>query len=205
MKELNNHWDEIHKKYKSTYDNWLDNYIHLINKNDKIIELGCGLGYTSIYLMNNGYTNIIATDFSKEALNIINKTNPSLNTMILDITAPFPFKDNEINVIIADLCLHYFSTEKTKSILKEIKRVLKPNGYLIGRVNSVKDTNYIPNGTMLENNFYFDGTIYKKFYTYNDLKELFKDYKIISLEEKIMTRYEKPKTLFEFCIKKLDS
>ncbi len=32
MIELNKHWDEIHKKYKSTYDNWLDNYITFINK-----------------------------------------------------------------------------------------------------------------------------------------------------------------------------
>lgn len=158
-----------------------------------MIELGCGLAYTSIYLMNNGYTNITATAFSKEALNIINKSNPSLHTMILDITAPFPFKDNEINIIIADLCLHYFNKEKTKSILKEINRVLKTNGYLIGRVNSDKDINYIPNGTMLEDNFYFDGKVYKKFYNYDDLKELFKDFKIISLEEKVMTRYENQK------------
>ena len=35
-----------------------------------------------------------------------------------------------------------------------------------------------------------------------DFKELFKDFEIISLEEKHMDRYEKPKTLWEFCIKK---
>ena len=143
--------------------------------------------------MNNGYTNITATAFSKEALNIINKSNPSLHTNDTWYNCSFSIKDNEINIIIADLCLHYFNKEKTKSILKEINRVLKTNDYLIGRVNSVKDINYIPNGTMLEDNFYFDGKVYKKFYNYDDLKELFKDFKIISLEEKVMTRYENQK------------
>lgn len=53
-----------------------------------------------------------------------------------------PFEDNLTDIIISDLSLHYFTEEKTLEILKEIKRVLKPNGLLIFRVNSVKDVNH---------------------------------------------------------------
>ena len=35
-----------------------------------------------------------------------------------------------------------------------------------------------------------------------DLKELFKDFKIHNLEEKKMDRYEHPKILWEFCVEK---
>ena len=40
------------------------------------------------------------------------------------------FENNYTDLIIADLSLHYFSDKDTKRIIKEIKRVLKPNGYL---------------------------------------------------------------------------
>lgn len=203
MNNLDKYWDKIHLKYTSTYDNWFDKYIHLLNKSDKIIELGCGRAYTSLYLLNNGFSDVTACDFSTEVINILNTEHKELNTSVFDISEKLPFKDDEINVIIADLCLHYFDFGKTKEILNEIYRVLKSGGYLIGRVNSANDKYHIPvNAKVLEKNFYYDGEIYKKFFEEDDFKELFENFKILSLEEKHMDRYEKPKILWEFCIKK---
>lgn len=203
MNNLDKYWDKIHLKYTSTYDNWFNKYIHLLNKSDKIIELGCGRAYTSLYLLNNGFSDVTAYDFSTEVINILNTEHKELNTSVFDISEKLPFKDDEINVIIADLCLHYFDSKKTKEILNEIYRVLKSGGYLIGRVNSANDKYHIPvNAKVLEKNFYYDGEIYKKFFEEDDFKELFENFKILSLEEKHMDRYEKPKTLWEFCIKK---
>lgn len=203
MNNLDKYWDKIHLKYTSTYDNWFNKYIHLLNKSDKIIELGCGRAYTSLYLLNNGFSDVTACDFSTEVINILNTEHKELNTSVFDISEKLPFKDDEINVIIADLCLHYFDSKKTKEILNEIYRVLKSGGYLIGRVNSANDKYHIPvNAEVLEKNFYYDGEIYKKFFEEKEFKELFENFKILSLEEKHMDRYEKPKTLWEFCIKK---
>lgn len=203
MNNLDKYWDKIHLKYTSTYDNWFNKYIHLLNKSDKIIELGCGRAYTSLYLLNNGFSDVTACDFSTEVINILNTEHKELNTSVFDISEKLPFKDDEINVIIADLCLHYFDSKKTKEILNEIYRVLKNGGYLIGRVNSANDKYHIPlSAKVLEKNFYYDGEIYKKFFEGKEFKELFENFKILSLEEKHMDRYEKPKTLWEFCIKK---
>lgn len=205
MENLDKYWDNIHLQYTSSYDEWFNKYTSLLNKEDKILELGCGRAYTSIYLLNKGYQNIIATDFSKEVINILNKEQPNLKTMNIDITKRLPFNDNEVNVIIADLSLHYFNKEQTKEIINEIKRVLAPGGYLIGRVNSANDKYHIPTDALtLEENFYYDGKIYKKFFIQDDFQELFANFKIIFLKEKHIDRYEKPKTLWEFCIKKLD-
>lgn len=203
MNNLDKYWDKIHLKYTSTYDNWFNKYIHLLNKSDKIIELGCGRAYTSLYLLNNGFSDVTACDFSTEVINILNTEHKELNTSVFDISEKLPFKDDEINVIIADLCLHYFDSKKTKEILNEIYRVLKSGGYLIGRVNSANDKYHIPlSAKVLEKNFYYDGEIYKKFFEEKEFKELFENFKILSLEEKHMDRYEKPKTLWEFYIKK---
>jgi SAM-dependent methyltransferase len=60
----------------------------------------------------------------------------------MDISKTLPFKDESIGLIIADLSLHYFDNETTKNIVNEIRRVLKHNGCLIGRVNSINDFNF---------------------------------------------------------------
>lgn len=136
---LDKYWDNIHKEYISTYDGCFNKHINLLHKDDNIVELGCGRAYTSKYLIDNGFKNIIACDFSKEVLNIVNNENPNIKTMLFDMSDGLPFNDNSKNIIIADLCLHYFDLSKTKYIFSEIYRVLKENGYLIARVNSFND------------------------------------------------------------------
>lgn len=201
--ELNKYWDNIHKEYTSTYDEWFNKYIELLHKDDNIVELGCGRAYTSKYLITNGYKNIIACDFSEEVLKIVNIENPDIKTMLFDMSNGLPFDDNSKDIIIADLSLHYFDLSKTKYIFNEIYRVLKENGYLIARVNSFNDSLHIPvNSKEIEKHFYYDGKIYKRFFDKDDFEELFKNFKICNLEEKKMDRYEKPKILWEFCIKK---
>jgi len=203
MNNLSKYWDRIHLKYNSTYDSWFDKYKHLLSKNDKIVELGCGRAYTSLYLVDNGFKDVTACDFSTEVINILNNEHKELNTSIFDMSEGLPFKDNDIDVIIADLSLHYFDSEKTEYIINEIYRVLKDGGYLIGRVNSANDRYHIPvNAKLLEKDFYYDGEIYKRFFDEKDFKYFFKNFEILSLGEKHMDRYEKPKTLWEFCVKK---
>ena len=69
----------------------------------------------------------------------MNNENPNIKAMLFDMSDGLPFNDNSKNIIIADLCLHYFDLSKTKYIFSEIYRVLKENGYLIARVNSFND------------------------------------------------------------------
>lgn len=203
MNNLSKYWDNVHLNYKSSYDNWMDKYLDDIKKDFKIIELGCGRAYNSIYLLENGY-NVIACDFSKEVISILNKELPSLKTKVFDMTDKFPFNDSSFDIVIADLCLHYFDEKQTINILEEIKRILKPNGYMIGRINSSNDKFHIPEqAEKIETNFYYDGKIYKRFFESKDFETFFKDFKIINLEEKVMDRYEKTKILWEFKIKKV--
>lgn len=119
--------------------------------------------------------------------------------MLFDTSEGLPFEDSSINVIVADLSLHYFNNSTTKYILDEIYRVLKNHGYLIARVNSANDKFHIPkNAKELEKNFFYDGNIYKKFFEKEDFESLFKKFEICSIEERYMDRYEKPKILWKF-------
>lgn len=202
MGNFNLYWDDIHKKYNSTYDDWLDKYTKLFRKDFKFVELGCGRAYCSNYLISEGFSDVIATDFSSEVLKMVQKENKDLQTMLFDMTGGLPFGDNSVDVVIADLCLHYFDSEMTKYIIKEISRVLKKDGYLLVRVNSTKEVQKKNNLEKIEHNFYFEGNIYKRYFDEEDCYYYFKDFKVYYLQESAMDRYDNPKVLWELCLRK---
>ena len=202
MSNFNLYWDDIHKKYNSTYDDWLNKYTKLFRKDFKFVELGCGRAYCSNYLISEGFSDVIATDFSSEVLKMVQKENKDLQTMLFDMTGGLPFGDNSVDVVIADLCLHYFDSEMTKYIIKEISRVLKKDGYLLVRVNSTKEVQKKNNLEKIEHNFYFEGSIYKRYFDEEDCYYYFKDFKVYYLQESAMDRYDNPKVLWELCLRK---
>ncbi len=202
MSNFNLYWDDIHKKYNSTYDDWLNKYTKLFRKDFKFVELGCGRAYCSNYLISEGFSDVIATDFSSEVLKMVQKENKDLQTMLFDMTGGLPFGDNSVDVVIADLCLHYFDSEMTKYIIKEISRVLKKDGYLLVRVNSTKEVQKKNNLEKIEHNFYFEGNIYKRYFDGEDCYYYFKDFNVYYLQESAMDRYDNPKVLWELCLRK---
>lgn len=202
MDSFNIYWNDIHKKYTSSYDNWLNKYTKLFKKDFKFVELGCGRAYCSNYLISEGFSDVIATDFSTEVLRQVQEENKDLQTMLVDMTEGLPFENNSVDVVIADLCLHYFDKGTTQFIVKEILRVLKKDGYLLVRVNSTSEIPTTSNLEKIDHNFFFDGNIYKRYFDEDDCNYYFKDFKVYYLEENKMNRYEKPKALWELCLRK---
>jgi SAM-dependent methyltransferase len=199
------------KKYKASleqkvlYDLWLDKYEDLLNasKDIPIVDLGCGLGNDTLYLDKRGYK-IISCDYSEEALKRLGRSIDNPVTKLFNIKNGLPFESESIKIIIADLSLHYFSWIETKKIINEIKRVLTKDGFLLLRVNSVKDTNYgAGQGILLEKNYYnIDGNL-KRFFDKEQLEELFIDWEVYYIHEYEMNRYIHSKVLWEMAVKKM--
>lgn len=200
-------WNKKHKDYFSgtiIYDDWLDHYSNIITQSkNRVVELGCGAGNNLLYLMEKG-KEVIACDYSDEAINIINEHLPSVQTSQFDMTECLPIESDFTDLIIADLCLHYFSYQDTVNILNEIKRVLVNNGYLLFRVNSINDTNH---GAMeskkIEKHYFEVEGIKKRFFDLDDLFDFFKDWEIVELSEEQMMRYEKPKVLWKGLVRNI--
>lgn len=148
-----NVWNELHKNFAKTnkpkYDEWLEEFEAIISDVDtEIIDLGCGVtGNNTLYLLEKG-KNVVSCDFAQEALNVVKNIKGS-KILLFDMLEPFPFEDNYTDLIIADLSLHYFREQETLRIINEIKRVLKPNGFLLFRLNSTNSTEY---KNLIENN-----------------------------------------------------
>ena len=205
---MKTYWNNIYKSItnqKPTYDPWLDKYKHILDKDKDttIIDLGCGSGSDTLYLTERNYK-VLSCDYSEEALNIVKRDIPNSKIMQLDLTEKLPFKDESISVIIADLSLHYFNNVTTKNIIKEIKRVLKPNGYIIGRVNSVNDINYgAQGGKEIEKHFYLNESGYKRFFDKEDIEYYFNEFKIKDCSEESMTRYGSEKIAWKFAVERI--
>ncbi len=203
-------WNELHKDFASKnpmkYDDWLEEFEDIISKVDtEIIDLGCGVtGNNTLYLLEKG-KKVISCDFAEEALNRVSKIEGA-KTLLFDMLEVFPFENNKTDLIIADLSLHYFKMEDTKRIINEIKRVLKPNGYLLFRVNSINSTEYkelVEAGNeLLEPNLFFNKNMEKRFFSSENIKEFFNDWEFICIREENMARWCPDKIIWKCAVRK---
>ncbi len=204
-------WNNLHKKFVqnngSKYDNWLDEFESIImNDETEIIDLGCGVtGNVTLYLLEKG-KKVISCDFAEEALNAIKMIKDS-KTLKFDMLDEFPFEDNSTNLIIADLSLHYFREKDTIRIISEIKRILRPNGYLLFRLNSTNSTEYkeiIENSEKeIEPHLFFYQNMEKRFFDRNDINKFFRDFKIICMREENMTRWCSDKIIWKCAVQNI--
>lgn len=199
-------WDNWAKKRlgEPAYDNWLDKYEGLLRerRNDRILDLGCGNGADTKYLVGRGY-NVLSCDFADNALKNVKRFVKNSSVEKVDMMKGLPFEDDSFGVVVADLSLHYFDSETTKKIISEIKRVLKPRGVLLARVvssgNYQKPAEEI--GDEIEKNYYWEGDYAKRLFDNEDVAKFFGIFSDLQYEENEMARddeeYRRPRKVFE--------
>lgn len=103
----------------------------------KILEVGCGTGDFWKYIDNknnrNNITEIYLTDFSENMLKTTEETFRNsilLNHIKFEVAdvEMLKYKDNNFDVVLAHLMLYHPSSQE--KALSEIKRVLKPSGWV---------------------------------------------------------------------------
>ena len=179
-------------------DLWLERWLPVLTSEHEVLELGCGSGRDTKYLVSQGFA-VTATDVREEALEACVQEVPDANYLQVDVTQPLPFADKSHPVIVASLCLHYFPWQQTLDILSEIKRCLTQDGLLFARFNSTNDVHFGAVGFReIEPNFYFVKGKSKRFFDREALGKLFSSgWKVEHIEELTIARYEKPKVVWE--------
>ncbi|MCL2586656.1 MAG: class I SAM-dependent methyltransferase [Firmicutes bacterium] len=171
----------------------------------RVIDLGCGYGQLSLFFEKLGAC-VTAVDFSENALAVLKSHSSNIKTKVLDITKPLPFDDEDFDIVIANLSLHYFSEFDTRNAITEAKRILKKDGFLVGSVVSTEEWEFVKHrGTFqeIEPNHYheiFDSgrTKHIRFFSRDCINKFFGDFEFLYLENKFEQRMGKSKGAWEF-------
>lgn len=110
---------------------WITEFIVNLNPNSYILDNGCGNGRNMLY----PYHTFIGLDSSKIFIDICKKKG--LNCEIGDM-CKLPYSNNQFDAILSIAVFHHLSTiERRIQALKEMYRILKPNGKLLLSVWSI--------------------------------------------------------------------
>lgn len=97
-------------------------------KGDKILDVGCGLGYFTNMMCEQG-AECIGIDIDDLCLQYCNK-NMLGDYVNVDLTKPpYPFPSNYFDKAICSEVLEHIKNNKV--ILRELRRIIKPDGILV--------------------------------------------------------------------------
>jgi ubiquinone/menaquinone biosynthesis C-methylase UbiE len=140
--EWNIYWSKKSKTSNKIFEifaNFYRNYIikpalnHFIIKHfaakSNLLHAGCGSGKVDTDLVN--LFDITALDISLPALHIYKSVNNDKASTVQASIFNIPFNDNSFDGIYNLGVMEHFTEEEIHVILKEFKRVLKPNGKIV--------------------------------------------------------------------------
>lgn len=177
-----------------------------IKQDSKMLDVGCGAGRHTMYAAKKGFL-AYGVDFSKDAIEkakIYAKNQGAENRtrFLIANVNHLPFQDNLFDFINDSGCFNHILPEYWDIYAKGIYRVLKKRGVYRLKAASHKAKNvwgYKPgakNRWILQTN-----NQYKYYFNKSELKDIFKDFKIIRLRDRFISR----KNRFFFMIaKKVD-
>lgn len=124
-------WNEIYRDYPPSKLPWyglpfikhVSKFLKGLNKSDLLIVSGCGVGDTVNILYKKGFTNLLGTDISSEAIDIAKKRFPHLNFRCIVTEDLYNFYKNAN--VIDWLNLHQINPEILPSYLKSLSKVSK--------------------------------------------------------------------------------
>ena len=97
-------------------------------KNAKILEIGCGPGNITKYLLSKRSDfQIIGTDISLNMIQLARKNNPTADFEVMDAREIGKIQ-SKFEAIICGFCLPYLSPSDLEKFLPECYELLEPNG-----------------------------------------------------------------------------
>ena len=115
-----------------TYRVHLTRYIFAAKyvKDARVLDIACGSGYGSSYLIRKGAKSVIGVDMSEEAVNIAkaNFQKPGLSFQV-GTAENLPFADKSFDVITSMGTIDHMNNPA--AFLQHAQRVLRPGGYFI--------------------------------------------------------------------------
>ncbi len=154
----------------------VDSIQHL-PKNAKVLDLGCGEGKDSFFLAKNNF-NVVAIDFSEEGIRKLNefaqKEKLKIKADVSDVKS-YLQDCEKFEAIFAMNVLQFIDEKNIFKTIEQIQSKTKPNGLNV-IASFVAENSKQKKMVLSKGRYFFDE---------GELKELYKDWKILFYEEKL--------------------
>ena len=102
-----------------------------VRPGDIVLDVGCGLGESSIFLAKHYDVRVVAVDLGIPAVTLSEKFSKrnwgaKVNALNLDIAEPLPFADGYFDAVFCMTSIHYFGV--TTGFLKHLLQYMKKGG-----------------------------------------------------------------------------
>ena len=179
----------------------LDLFLSYLDKNSKILDIGCGNGRKTNYIFEKGF-NVKGIDGSKIAIDFAKENFSKIDFFLGDILNT-KFEKNSFNGIFSMAVMHCFLEEEREKYVKEINRLLKKNGILYQLLLSSKDETKINEEKIEENTYCKKGGVPFHLFNENELKNYFFNYEFLYFNENINKLNDKTISVFTMVLRKL--
>ena len=112
------------------YDNTYDIFCELLKDQATVLELACGPGNITKYLLTKRPDlQILATDFAPNMIELAKQNNPSANFQLLDCRS-IDELSHSFDAILCGFCLPYLSLEDCDKLIADSFQLLNKGGLL---------------------------------------------------------------------------
>ncbi|MDP2950878.1 MAG: methyltransferase domain-containing protein [bacterium] len=117
------------ENYGTTRQALNDEFLKVVPKNSRILEVGCNVGSQLHALQNIGFTSLVGVDINRQALEVSKKNLLGIDVMLAS-AFDLPFKDNYFDLVFTSGVLIHISPKDIKQAIEEIVRCSKC--YILG-------------------------------------------------------------------------
>ncbi|MBN8658997.1 MAG: class I SAM-dependent methyltransferase [Candidatus Melainabacteria bacterium] len=155
---------------------------------NKVLDLGCGSGWLSIYLCREGFQ-VTGVDVSAQAIKLgkiwAREDGHSIDFQVSDIET-MEFEVESFDAVVANSIFEHFPLNMSRDIADRIFKMLKPGGVFIGCFDNVGggpgEYFELEDGTHVYTDPMRKGMLLRR-YQNQELHDLFKDFSNITIEE----------------------
>ncbi len=139
-------WNKIFKVYGKVFEKPqqdMPRIVKLFKKKGvkRVLDLGCGSGRHIVYLAKNGFE-VYGIDIAPVGIKItkdwLKKEGLTAKLRIGSVYKKLPYKNNFFDAVVSIQMFHHERIESIRKAIKEIERILKPNGLIFMSVRRRK-------------------------------------------------------------------
>jgi ubiquinone/menaquinone biosynthesis C-methylase UbiE len=171
------HWEKFYTEHKRPWRG-VGKVTLDIEPHSKVLDLGCGTGKTTAALLKMEM-DVTGLDFSPSAISHCISVFGDKAKFTIAECDRMPFPDNYFDAVVAVHILEHLDDSQLRATVKEVSRVLAPGGLVYVRAFAVGDMRARGGNKNTRGN----GIEYR-YFTEEEMKEIFKGFELVSSERK---------------------